>query len=111
MNLWSIICLVFAVFFGIVSITFAVLKEKGAMLISGFNTLSEKERKKYDKKKMSKDMRNSLFLWCVVLLLGGILSYIFNKYFAMIAIIIWLFLFSRKIHLDANEAFRKYKDK
>ena len=41
MNIETIICLLLAVFFGIISIIFALLKEKGALLISGFNTIPE----------------------------------------------------------------------
>lgn len=40
------------------AIIFALLNEKGSMLISGFNTLSKEKREKYDKKKMSIDMRS-----------------------------------------------------
>lgn len=45
----------------ILSFIFALLKEKWAILISGFNSISKDEREKYDKKKMSIYMRNSLF--------------------------------------------------
>lgn len=54
MNIGTITCLILAVFFGIISIIFALLKEKGALLISGFNTMPKEEREKYDQKKMSK---------------------------------------------------------
>lgn len=61
-----IICLIMAVPMIILAIIFAVLKEKGAMLISGFNTLPKAEREKHDKAKMSVDMRNSLFIWSFI---------------------------------------------
>lgn len=70
MNIGTIICLLLAVVFGMISMIFALLKEKGAMLISGFNTLSKEEQANYDQKKMSIDMRNSLFLWSILLLSG-----------------------------------------
>lgn len=82
----TIICLLLAVIFGSLSILFALLKEKGALLISGFNTMPKEEQEKYDRKKMSIDMRNSLFRWSLILFLGAIFSYFFSKYFAIIAI-------------------------
>jgi hypothetical protein len=45
------------------ALLFTILKEKGAMLISGFNTMSKEERKLYDKAKMSKDQRNACIIW------------------------------------------------
>lgn len=109
MNIWGIICLTLAVIFSILAAVFALLKEKGALLISGFNTLSKEEREKYDKKKISVDMRNSLFIWAIILFLGAILSYYISKYCAIIAIIIWIVIFFKEVHIDSEKAFRKYK--
>lgn len=109
MNIWGIICLTLAVIFSILAAVFALLKEKGALLISGFNTLSKEEREKYDKKKISVDMRNSLFIWAIILFLGAILSYYISKYCAIIAIIIWIVIFFKDVHIDSEKAFRKYK--
>lgn len=108
MSVWTITCLVFAVFFGIMAVIFALMKEKGAMLISGFNTLPEEEREKYDKMKMSTDMRNSFFLWFVITLSGAVLSHLFGKYFAIISIGIWAILFFKDVHIDPDKAFAKY---
>ncbi|WP_195244285.1 DUF3784 domain-containing protein [Clostridium celatum] len=109
MNIWGIICLILAVIFSILAAVFALLKEKGALLISGFNTLSKEEREKYDKKKISIDMRNSFFIWAIILFLGAILSYYISKYCAIIAIIIWIVIFFKDVHIDSEKAFRKYK--
>lgn len=109
MNIWGIICLILAVIFSILAAVFALLKEKGALLISGFNTPSKEEREKYDKKKISVDMRNSLFIWAIILFLGAILSYYISKYCAIIAIIIWIVIFFKDVHIDSEKAFRKYK--
>jgi len=49
LNLGFYFCLLLGIIFLILGIIFAFLKEKGAMLISGFNTLPEREREKYDK--------------------------------------------------------------
>ena len=98
-----------AVLFGIIAIIFALLKEKGAILISGFNTMPKEEREKYDQKKMSIDMRNSLFLWSIILFSGAILAYFISKYFAAVAIVTWLIIFLKDVHIDAEKAFEKYK--
>ncbi len=109
MRIWTITCLISAVIFAILGVIFALLKEKGAMLISGFNTLPKEEREKYDKKKMSIDTRNSLFLWFGILFLGATLSYFSSDVFAMIAIAIWIILFFKDVHIDSEKAFGKYK--
>ena len=72
------------------------------MLISGFNTLPEREREKYDKARMSRDQRNLFFLWCVVFLIGGALSYFVNTYCAIPAFAVWLVLFFREVHIDTE---------
>ena len=38
-QIWAITCVSMCAFFAISAILFALLKEKGAMLISGFNTI------------------------------------------------------------------------
>lgn len=109
MNMEAMICLILAVFFGIISVIFALLKEKGAILISGFNTMPKEEQEKHDKKKMSIDMRNSLFLWTTILFSGAIFGYFISKYCAIIVIVIWLIVFFKDVHIDAEKAFEKYR--
>lgn len=106
MNIGTIICLLLAVVFGMISMIFALLKEKGAMLISGFNTLSKEEQANYDQKKMSIDMRNSLFLWSILLLSGALFGYFLSQYGAFLAIVIWLILFFKDVHLDPKKPLR-----
>ena len=109
MNIGTITCLILAVFFGIISIIFALLKEKGALLISGFNTMPKEEREKYDQKKMSIDMRNSLFLWTIILFAGAISAHFISKYCAIIAIVVWLFIFFKNFRIDSEKGFEKYR--
>ena len=59
--------------------------------------MSKEEREKYDKLKMSADMRNSLLLWAVIMVVGGVLSYFFSFYFAIAALVLWLILFLKKL--------------
>ncbi|MGG5462810.1 DUF3784 domain-containing protein [Clostridium sp. B9] len=109
MNLGVSICLTLGIIFLVFSLIFAILKGKGAILVSGFNSFSKKERDDYDKNKISIDMRNSFFIWSIILFMGAIFSYFINKYCSIIAIIIWIIIFFRDVHWDAKAAFEKYK--
>lgn len=109
MNIGTISCIVMGGIFGILAVVFALLKEKGAMLISGFNTLPKEEREKYNKAKMSIDQRNSFIIWTVIFIVGAFVSNLVNAYLAIIAFVIWLFLFLKEVHLDTDKAFGKYK--
>ena len=93
----------------IVAIIFGSLKEKSAVLISGFNYFSKEKQEKYNRNKMSKDMRNSFLIWSIILLLGGITSYFINEYFAIFSMIIWVILFIKDVHIDPEKGFDKYK--
>ena len=90
-------------------LTLGILKEKGAILVSGFNSFSKAEREKYDQKRISLDMRNSFFLWAMILFIGALFSYFVSPYFAIPAFIIWLILFFKDVHISAKKAFEKYK--
>jgi hypothetical protein len=57
---------------------------------------------------MSMDMRNSLFIWFGILILGGALSHLISKYCAMATLTIWIILFLKDIHVDPDKAFSKY---
>ena len=103
------ICIALSICFGVIALLFALLGEKGAMLISGFNMLSKSQRDLYDQKKLVSDQRNSLLLWTAILGVGAILSYFISQYFGILTCIIWLILFLKDVSLDANKAFKKYK--
>jgi hypothetical protein len=45
------------------ALLFTILKEKGAMLVSGFNTMPKEKRALYDTAKISKDQRNAFLIW------------------------------------------------
>lgn len=59
--------------------------------------------------KLSIDMRNSLLLWAIILLIGAILAYFISKYCAILAIVIWLIIFFKDVHIDSEKAFEKYR--
>lgn len=109
MNIGFTVCLVMGGLFLIFAITFALLKENGAMLISGFNTLPKQEREKYNQLKMSKDLRRSFLIWSAVFAIGAILSYFISSYIALASFIVWLILFFKDVHIDTEKAFGKYR--
>ncbi|MEG0345860.1 MAG: DUF3784 domain-containing protein [Erysipelotrichaceae bacterium] len=109
MNIGCITCFIGCLVFLFFAFLFTILGEKGAMLISGFNSLSKVETELYDKARMSKDQRKSFFIWSLILGTGAILSYLISQYIAIVAFVVWLIVFFQDVHLDEEKAFGKYK--
>ena len=108
----AVICGVGSMIFLGMAILFTLLKGKAAILISGFNTMPKEQRERYDRERMSRDQRNAFFLWAAILGAGSVLAHLFSmRYAAMIAVVIWLIVFFRDVHLDEEKAFGKYKIK
>lgn len=101
-------CLIMAIIFAVTGLVFAIGKEKAAILVAGFNSLSKEERDRYDTAYISRDMRNQCWLWTVILLAGAVLTYYVSPYMAVIAMIVWLYVFFKEVHLDTYTAFKKY---
>ena len=74
MNVGFWMCIVLVPGFLLTGIVFALLKERGAKFVSGFNTLPKEEQERYDKEYLARDMRNSCFLWTGIMLAGAVLS-------------------------------------
>jgi hypothetical protein len=89
-------------------VLFAVLKERGTKLVSGFNSLPKAEQALYDKARIALDMRNQCFVWSVIMLLGALLSYFVTAYMAIPAFVVWAVLFFKEVHFDVHKAFEKY---
>ncbi|MDO5116944.1 MAG: DUF3784 domain-containing protein [Eggerthellaceae bacterium] len=109
MNAGAVACALALALFLIVGIVFALLKGKAALLISGFNSLSERERAHYDQEAMAVDMRNACFLWALIMAIGCALSFFLTPYAAIAAFVVWLVLFFKDVRLDAGKAFEKYR--
>lgn len=109
MNIGAVMCSLLGGLFLLMGALFAALKEKAAMLISGFNTLPPEKRALYDTARMSRDQRNSFLLWAAVLAAGAALSLLVSQGFAIAAFAVWLVLFFRDVHFDAEKAFAKYR--
>lgn len=108
MNIGMIVCLILGIMFSLFALIFTVLKEKAAMLISGFNTMDKKKRELYDTKKMSADQRNQFLIGALIMFTGTMFSMI-SQYFSIVAFVIWLVVFFKEVHLDEDKAFGKYK--
>lgn len=112
MGTWAAACGGAGIIFLGMAILFGILKEKAAILISGFNTMPKEQREKYDKERMSWDQRNEFILWALILGSGSLLSVAVSSDKAAIAAgVIWLVVFFRGVHLDEEKAFGKYKIK
>ena len=109
MSVWTVVCLIFGGLFLLLGVVFALLGEKGAMLISGFNTLTKRQREQYDTEKMSRDVRNQMLLWGVLAFGGAVLSYFLHYAFAVVALGVIAVLFFREVHFDTEKAFGKYR--
>ncbi len=109
MNAGVAACALLIPIFLVIGIVFALLKGKAAMLVSGFNTLTERERAQYDTDAMSRDMRNDCFFWTLIMLAGCLLSSAFTPVMAVVAYVIWLALLLKDVRLDPSKAFEKYR--
>ncbi len=101
-------CLVLAGIFAVIGLVFAIGKEKAAILVAGFNSLSKEERQFYDTARISKDMRNQCWTWTAVLTCGAFLTYYVLPFMSVVALVVWLCLFFKEVHLDTYTAFEKY---
>jgi hypothetical protein len=107
----SITCGTLCVVSLLFALLFTILKERGAMLVSGFNTMPKEERALYDIAKISKDQRNAFLIWAGIFGVGAVLAYCLTQYMAIIAFVVWLVVFFKDVHLDMEKAFGKYKIK
>lgn len=108
-NTWGLSGIIMTIIFLILGLIFAIMKEKGTRLIAGYNFKRKEERKKYDEKQMSKDMRNILFTYSLIFLAGTVATYIWGKIWFWISFIIWLVYFLKNFHIDDEKAFGKYR--
>lgn len=108
-NVGAIACCLFCGVFLLLGIVFASLRERGVRFISGFGSLPPEKRALYDTERMWRGQRNSFFIWCALFAAGAALSLLISQYFAAAAFAVWLVLFLKEVHIDAEKAFAKYK--
>ena len=108
MNIGFWMCAMLTILFLIVGVLFAVLKERGAKLVSGFNSLPKAEQALYDRAYISRDMRNQCLTWAAIMLAGALLCRFVTDYMAIPAFVVWAVLFFKEVHFDVHKAFEKY---
>ena len=109
MNIGTIACLIFAGLFAAVAGVFALLGPKGALLVSGFQSIPKERRQTYDMDKLSRDQRRALLLWAALWLSGALLCQLAGPRMSFLAGVLWLAVFLRDVHGDAERAFAKYR--
>lgn len=102
-------CIMMMTFFFLMALFFALGRERAANWLSGFHSLPEEERAKYDRKQMAADSRNDFLLWGFIMLAGALAALWISEYGAGAAFLVWLVLFFRNVHLDEEKAFGKYR--
>ena len=106
---WGVhMCGFLSLWFIVFGLVFAIFKEKAILFIAGFNSLPAKKRQLYDQKAIVDDMKKQCYRYALVLLIGTIASY-FNVYLAIPTMIVFFIMFFKDVHLNANQAFEKYK--
>lgn len=98
------VCILF-----LLALLFAALGEKGAMLVSGFNTMPKDKREQYDKARISKDQRNLFFFWSGLWAVGTISVWLISGKMIYVIVVIQVVLFFREVHLDEEKEFGKYR--
>ncbi|WP_366933441.1 DUF3784 domain-containing protein [Pseudoramibacter sp.] len=87
------ICIIFdlimASIFLLIGILFYRSNGKAADFLTGYNTKSAEERKKYDEKKMCKDYGKRMMLWPIPFTIGAVIDFVFPMKGTLTAWIIW----------------------
>lgn len=109
MNIGFYMCVGLVPIFWLIAVLLLILKEKGAMLMAGFNSLSRHERDRYDRKRIAQDAQRQFWCWGLLFLAGAGLCLLISGYAAIPVYGVWLVLYFKNIHLTAEEAFEKYR--
>ncbi len=105
---WIFGCLsLAAVFFGC-AILFAVKKEKGADYVTGFNTLTESQKARYDRAAISRHYLSFMRLLGEISLLCAALAHWIGWWALAANIALTLARCAPEIHIDWEKAFEKY---
>lgn len=106
---WIVSCLgLAAVFYGCVAL-FAIKKEKGADYVAGFNSLSEKQKARYDRAAISRHYLNFMRLLGEISLLCAVLAHWIGLWAFVANLALLLACCAPEMHIDWEKAFEKYK--
>lgn len=106
---WAIAELLMASLFFVIGFIFAVLKEKAAGLIAGYNFKSKEERKKYDERRMTRDLRDTYFIYGANFLVGTVATYFGGPVFFWISFVIFIAHVFKNLHINSEKEFGKYR--
>ncbi len=109
MNIGFNMCIILVPIFWLIALMMMLLKEKGAILMAGFNSLPREEQKKYDQRRIAQDAQKQFWLWGFLFLAGAGLCILISGYVAILIYGFWIVLFFKNVHLTAEKAFEKYK--
>lgn len=109
MNIGFYMCIILVPIFWLIAVLLFILKERGAMLMAGFNSLPEQERERYDRERIAQDAQRQFFGWGFLFLAGAGLCFLISGYMAIPVYGIWIVMFFKNVHLTAEKAFEKYR--
>ena len=109
MNTGFFMCIVLVPIFWLIAVLMLVLKEKGAMLMAGFNSLPRHEQERYDRARIAKDVQRQCWCWGLLFLAGAGLCLLISGYMAIFVYGAWIVLYFKNVHLTAEKAFEKYR--
>lgn len=110
-NIGFYMCIGLVPVFWLIAVLMFLLKEKGAILMAGFNALPEHEQKRYDRRRIALDVQKQYGFWGLLFLAGAGLCLLISGYVAILVYGIWIVLFFKDVHLTPEKAFEKYRIK
>ena len=109
MNVGFYMCIVLVPVFWLIAVLMFILKEKGAILLAGFNSLPEYEWERYDRKRIAQDVQRQYLGWGFLFLAGAGLCLLISGCVAIPVYGVWVIRFFKNGHLTAEKAFEKYR--
>lgn len=88
-----------------------IIKFKMSYLIAGYNTSSKEQKEKYDERKLVIYIGNFLIISSMILISGGVLTFIFKKsYFIFISWILFtVYIIVMLVYLNVSKCLIKRK--
>ncbi len=103
------LCIILSLIFYSTSLIFYFGKGKSTKYISGFNSLSKKERENYDLDKIAKDFFNEMCLYANILFAGFLCANVIHQYVGIFFLMVFLILSIKNIKLDVRKSYEKYR--
>ena len=108
---WIAFNLLMAVLLYALFLVFAIKKEKAADLVSGFNSLTEAQKARYDKAAIARHYAAFMRLTAEFFLLGAALAHWLGFWAFVAAMAGLLGMCAKEMHVDWEKDFEKYRIK